>query len=219
MAKQNSTKNGSNSLSRHSRLRLWSGKNPRKTVFLALLVALIAWLGASLIAQYIQRNHEKAQFIQAKVELDDIYTQIVKQVGQPTAHKATQTCSYTSEEFSRGFLYCQLHVYTYFQGLAPPLMNKTVKQVAETIRASSYVTAVDPFTAGELSKSYSDGLNLKADDFLVPHMKKCSVDYWYLTHGQPYATPAFTVGTFPGLFVDITCSSNALAAYFPVVKN
>ena len=213
MAKQNSTKNGSNSLSRHSRLRLWSGKNPRKTVFLALLVALIAWLGASLIAQHIQRNHEKAQFIQAKVDLDDIYTQIVKQVGQPTAHKATQTCSYTSEEFSKGALSCDVDNYLYYDVTSSAKGIILAERIQTVISANSRVInektiTLIPGQGSVLSASF----NLKS-------IKTCSVDSRYASSKDSVSLPGFILRDKPGLSLDLNCSKSALAEYFPVVKN
>jgi hypothetical protein len=73
---------------------------------LSLIALLIIAAGAYAAYNHIQTSNNKHDFQQARIAIDSVYNQAVRNIGQPDNGEVKSQCERTHEEFSSGILYC-----------------------------------------------------------------------------------------------------------------
>lgn len=181
---------------------------------LTVLILAIAGFGIYAAAYTIQQNRqvaaERKQFMQAKVDLDDLYTKIVAAVGEPVQHKSLQYCSYTSVEIGQGERSCDVE-----QLMVYGKDNSGV--ITQLIEGEGYRGIRSGNRGG------NDTLNYKeVSDVLFKDKSNldCGMDVWDFTEGiLPLNYLAKNPEVQTGEYIEIGCGSSAKAEYFPVLPD
>lgn len=82
-----------------------------------LVSGVFAFIGINKLIVRNQINAQKAQFDAAEANLDDLYADIVKEVGQPTSVEKDKSCSYRSAKLYQGERHCDVNISLYFDSI------------------------------------------------------------------------------------------------------
>ena len=191
-------------------------KHPvRWSIFVALFL-LVAGVSVYLLlpdrAMQRQIATERQNFMQAQMDLSNLYNYIITDAGKPTQHKSVQFCSYTSVDFGQGTRSCSLNEYAFYDIGSPGEASSLARKFQDLLALSGMVHSV------KLSSSL-DSLNgqVLSSNFILPTLKQCGGDYRYVSD-EAVSIQGFIKTGKPGLSIDLYCSSGALAEYYPVIN-
>lgn len=185
---------------------------------LTVLILAIAGFGIYAAAYTIQQNRqvaaERKQFMQAKVDLDDLYTKIVAAVGEPVQHKSLQYCSYTSVEIGQGERSCDVgHYLILTEDDATPLIEKSIN----ILQYQGYTK----FRNDEVGRNDTSAEHeIRTVAFRNKEALSCYLDFWSYDGGRlPDGVVSFQSNVRKGVFIDLECGGSAKAEYYPVLSD
>lgn len=148
---------------------------------LSLLVLVIVAAGAYAGYSHIQTSNNKRNFQNTSKDINNLYINIIKQVGSPDNAEVKSYCSRAHQEFTKGELSCDLNTNLVYpvadQGEANILMKKIQQLIQDR--------AVDfrPKYISQSIKNYSvvDATYHTATDDYLSNGLSCVVGYIYDT--------------------------------------
>ena len=194
------------------------------TVF-GILIGLVILVGLGwAIVTKVQNDHtiqkQKQQFAQAEKDIDKVTAAITAQIGKPADQKTNKSCGYSNQEFSKGFLSCNID-----SDIVYVVSDETsAKDLAGKLRQAR---KAQPEREEEKSSNYfvnrSNNISLP-DHFLDESYKDktsnldCQVGYFFFfADYPPSGFPAFKVqSNSQNLLLEINCSAYTKAALYPI---
>lgn len=173
--------------------------------------------------KHIQKDRaiakEKSQYVAAETELNNIADQIVSKFGKPADRKELKACGYTSQEFGRGALYCNVDVNLLYgtSSLASSV------QLAKSIEGNG-------LKGGSIKQEYdstSSGNTASPVDIFVESFDAqgldCFIDYSHHFSGEDFKLEGFAdlnIGNAnQALLIDMNCNARSpKAVYYPVTN-
>jgi len=180
-------------------------KNWFALLLVVVLLGVLAFIGVNKLIIY----NQKKQFDQAEKSLDTLYTDIVKNVGQPTSVNKDNHCSYQSTAWGNGDRGCSVGVDAYYDNIS----NKqeaiaTARNIESRLENISYVSILRKLSENEDTYvkpgNYSSSDDIKFKDQNL----KCYVSY-VLDKKELYSENAT-------LRVSMNCYGDAKAEFYPV---
>jgi hypothetical protein len=187
---------------------------PRRHKWMSGLALLLVIIGLSFAYEAYARYSNHKSFIQARQDIDLIYADVVKQVGQPYDYRKDSSCSHHHQELSDGPISCSVSTDFTYGALDLDAAVKKYKSIQSIISDKKLLT-----TQGQLSSKISGEWVLNNyyqsayDKYKTPRGMYCVAKY-------VYDTPADTFLKSPAglkaLYITIGCDDWAKSPWYPL---
>jgi hypothetical protein len=156
---------------------------PLRHKWIAGLALLLVIIGLSLAYQAYARYSNHKSFIQARQDIDLIYADVVKQVGQPDNYKETNSCSQSYQEFvGYGDISCSIDTEFIYGVVDAAQANSLFKKIQTTINSSEVLTPQSrPSNAITGEWIVNDYYQTSSDDYKTTRGMVCRVNYIFDT--------------------------------------
>lgn len=199
----------------------WFRRHKATASFCVVIIALALYLGGSWAVLQVQIHFEREQFSQARMGLNDLYNHIVETWGQPSLTLTEQTCRYTSVEIGQGTRSCDVNKFMSYNDV--PTSQAAIIQatnIENTIKHSYRLDGYRQLSLDDLG-STAGSMLVRSDSFKFSGNKiNCGGDYYWAADSSKLSEDfPISFQTASGLVIQLNCSANAKAEYFPVVRD
>lgn len=145
-----------------------------------VLIVILLCVGTFLAVRQIQIVQERADYREAEVVLDNLYSQIEEKIGKPDKVEHIKTCGYSSAKFSKGILSCSVSISFTQPSASIADANLTADKIIDRINGNKKLT-VGNSSYGEsvnFGDKYRFGANKPSRGFLIINNSlRCSVSF------------------------------------------
>lgn len=152
--------------------------------FYSLLILIVLLVAGYFVYDKIALELNKRAFQNARVAIDTVYADIVKEVGQPDDFKHENFCSRPNVTFGEGPLSCDVST-TFIYGVADmDDANRVFKKTQITISTYKKLKPTKPLLSSITSVPVGDVIYSSATDYYKMSGVDCITSYWYDTPRQ-----------------------------------
>jgi hypothetical protein len=186
-------------------LNFFWNKHWQVILIVVLAFGILGFIGVNKLIIY----NQKQQFDQAEKSLDTLYTNIVKDVGQPTSMNKDDFCSYRSVEFGQGDRNCSVGIYAYFSDITNKESALLIaKKTESALNQISNIEILRNLTQND-DKYVSPGNYSSSSDFKFKDQNlECYISYTLNKSGSRSSSSSFGMG--------LSCYGPAKDEFYPV---
>jgi hypothetical protein len=198
-------------------------KPKRRRNLAVLLVICVVIVGGVFGYKHIQKDRaiakEHAEYTAAEADLNNLADQIVAKFGRPADRKELKACGYTSVEFGRGALYCNVDINVLYG--TSSLANSI--ELAKNIEGSG-------LKGGRIKQEFDPTIQTESIppvsifvESFDSNSLNCSVEYSHHLSDEELGPPDFANLSFgnskEALLIDMNCNARfPRAVYYPVTS-
>lgn len=179
-----------------------------------LTILFVAVLVGLFTKQILVEANEKKQFYAARDEVNRIGDELVKRT-KPDEHKAVQYCYYLSAKFSKGTRICSADYLLLFKSANTTLGLKEYRDNLSLFGKNAIYETHKPYDANYQLATINFNDYIHSSDCISSYLYNKKDDYPQISklqRGMPFNPDRGDA------VILISCSKEAKAEYFPVVK-